>query len=149
MRPPNLSDAQMLSWLETQYDLNDNGCWVWRNYIQPDGYGKVLWNGKTHLPHRLYWLLSGRKIPEGLDMCHGPGCVRACFNPAHLQPGTRSKNVLDRHRDGTFTNSKLTEEQVRAILTDVRGVCVIAEEYRVSHSTICDIKTGRTWSWVA
>ena len=146
-RPRNMSDAQMLSWLETQYDLNDSGCWVWRGRKFYTGYGKVNWKGKQVSPHRLYWLLSGRTIPEGLVMCHGFGCVRACYNPEHLRVDTESANGIDRFRDGTGCN-KLTVEQVLAIRTDTRLQREIAEEYGVIKTTISNIKTGRTWGWL-
>ena len=146
-RPHNMSDAEMLSWLETQYDLNENGCWIWRNSKDGGGYGRVGWKGRLTCPHRLYWLLSGRIIPEGLEMCHGPGCSKACFNPEHLRPDTGSANSLDRHRDGT-ANNKLTEGQVRAIRADTRLQREIAEEYGVARATISLIKNGRLWNWV-
>jgi len=146
-RKRGMSDADMLSWLETQYDLNENSCWVWRGSKTGKGYGHVEWKGKTIRCHRLYWLLSGRTIPEGLEMCHGPGCSKACYNPEHLRPDTRSANNLDKHRDGT-ANNKLTEEQVRAIRADTRAQKEIAEEYGVKQVTISAIKIGRCWSWV-
>ena len=148
LRKPNMSDAEMLSWLETQYDLNENGCWVWRGCKGSDGYGQVRWKKKMTPPHRLYWLLSGGTIPEGLEMCHGPGCSKACYNPEHLRPDTRSANQLEKHRDGTFVSAKLTAEQVRAIRADMRLQREIAEEYGVARQTISHIKTGRWWSWV-
>ena len=148
MRPKNMSDADMLSWLQTQYDLNENSCWVWKGGKFADGYGQVKWKGRNPKTHRLYWLLSGGTIPEGLDMCHGPGCSKACFNPEHLRPDTVSANMLDKHRDGTFTTAKLTQEQVRAIRADMRSQREIADEYGVARETISHIKTGKSWSWV-
>ena len=147
-RKHNMSETEMLSWLETQYDLNENGCWVWRGCKGSDGYGMTSWKGRNPKTHRLYWLLSGRTIPEGLDMCHGPGCSKACFNPEHLRPDTGSANMLDKHRDGTFTQAKLTQEQVRAIRADTRTHREIADEYGVARATIARIKTGKQWSWV-
>ena len=146
-RPQNMSEAQMLSWLETQYDLNDNGCWIWRGNKDGAGYGRVNWEGKMRKCHRLYWLLSGRTIPEGLEMCHGPGCSRACYNPEHLRTDTKSANSLDRYTDGTFIQAKLTAEQVRTIRTDTRCQREIAEEYGVTGGAISAIKTGKTWAW--
>ena len=147
-RKKNMSETEMLSWLETQYDLNENGCWVWRGSKDTFGYGRVMWKGKLRLAHHLYWLLSGRTLSEGLEMCHGPGCSKECYNPEHLRPDTRSANTLDKHRDGTFTIAKLTQEQVRAIREDTRAQREIAQEYGVTRQAISSIKTGRCWSWV-
>lgn len=147
-RPNNMSETEMLSWLQTQYDENENGCWIWKNSKFPDGYGKVQWGGKKKAVHRLYWLLSGRTIPDGLELCHGPGCSRACYNPEHLMADLHSKNMIDRHRDGTMTHAKLTEAQINPIRNDIRSHRVIAEEYGVSETSIYDIKHKRTWAWV-
>ena len=146
-RKQNMSETEMLSWLETHYDLNENGCWVWKGCKDSGGYGMTYWKRKLTFSHRLYWLLSGRKIPEGMEMCHGPGCSKACFNPEHLRPDTKSANMLDKHRDGT-ANNKLTEGQVRAIRADMRSQREIAEEYGVTGGAISNIKTGKQWSWV-
>jgi hypothetical protein len=147
-RPKNMSETEMLSWLQTQYDVNENGCWIWKNCKFPAGYGQVRWGGAMTLVHRLYWLLSGRTIPDGLELCHGPGCSKACYNPEHLVADTRSKNILDKHRDGTFVQTKLTEAQINPIRNDTRTYRVIAEEYGVSRRAICDIKHKRYWAWV-
>lgn len=146
-RKQNMTDTELKEWLETQYDLNDNGCWVWRHSTS-GGYGHVKWKGTYHYVHRVYWLLSGRTIPEGLGLLHGHGCSKACYNPAHLHPGDQSENTLDKHRDGTMP-CKLTKEQVLEIRarTDKskRG---LAKEYGVSYRQIWAIKTGKSWGWL-
>ena len=147
-RKHNMSDAELKGWLETQYDVNENGCWVWR-HSKRQGYGLVGWQGSIQGVHRVYWLVSGRTIPEGLDMLHGHGCSKACYNPAHLHPGDHRENMLDRHRDGTMTFAKLTKEQVLEIRarTD-KNQTELAEEYGVSQQQISDIKAGKNWSWL-
>jgi hypothetical protein len=147
-RPINMSETEMLSWLQTQYDENENGCWIWRNSTWATGYGKVRWGDKTTRVHRLYWLLSGRTISDGLELCHGPGCSKACYNPEHLVADLHSKNMLDRHRDGTMRNAKLTEAQINPIRNDIRAHRVIAEQYGVSEEAIRNIKHKKRWAWV-
>lgn len=147
-RPRKMTDTQMLAWLETQYDLNENGCWVWRGHTNT-GYGRVGWKNKTRYVHQLYWLLSGRDIPDGLELCHAPGICHnpACYNPNHLRADTKSANSIDCYADGTMS-CKLTVDQVRAIRADTRLQKEIATEYGVHQVTICEIKTGKKWSWV-
>jgi hypothetical protein len=64
------------------------------------------------------------------------------------------ENQRQRVLDGTDNrgeqhgNSKLTEEQVRAIRIDTRTQRVIAEEYGVGQSLISDVKTRKKWSHV-
>ena len=139
----------MLVWLQSQYDLNENNCWVWKNFKDAKGYGQVFWNGTHHHLHRLYWLLSGRTIPDGLVMCHGHKCVTACFNPEHLRADTYSSNQLDKHRDGTMVQAKLTREQVLEIRdrTD-KNQKELAKEFGVNPHAISDIKLRKTWAWL-
>lgn len=148
-RKRNMTDAEMKEWLETQYDANENGCWVWRGMKEWAGYGSIKYHGKFKKVHRLYWLLLGRTIPEGLDILHGHGCSKACYNPEHLHTGTHSENMLDRHRDGTMTSAILTPEQVLEIRarTD-KNQKDLAEEYDVSRATICLIMSGKNWGWL-
>jgi hypothetical protein len=144
-----MTDEQMLAWIKTQYDFNEGGCWVWKNCINR-GYGIVRWKNKNWFVHQLYWLLSGRIIPDGYDICHAPNIChnRACFNLEHLRTDTRANNQLDRHADET-ANNKLTQDQVRAIRADTRSLRVIAKEYGVVHKTILRIKTGKSWGWLS
>ena len=148
-RLQGMNEGQMKAWLETHYDLSGS-CWVWKGYKNERGYGVVGWKGKTEQVHRLYWLLSGRTIPDEMHLCHAPVICHntSCFNPEHLRVDTRSANALDKHADGTMTHAKLTEEQVREIRLDTRTQKTIAADYNVTTATISDIKRGRRWSWV-
>ena len=147
-RKPNMTDTEMKEWLETQYDLDENGCWIWKSY-KVGGYGRVMWNGKLHLVHRLYWLLSGKTIPEGTEICHGHGCSKACYNPEHLRTDTHKHNMLDTHRDGTMIHAKLTCEQVLEIRSQTDTLQKeLAIEYGVSREQISNIQTGKKWAWL-
>lgn len=147
-RRHRMTDAEMKAWLETQYDLNENGCWVWKQYKNHEGYGQVSWKNNVITVHRLYWILCGGYIPEGLVMCHGEGCSKACFNINHLRPDTDFENSLDKHRDGTMPH-KLTTTQVLEIRerTDKKYI-ELAKEYGISRTTISEIKSGKGWKWL-
>lgn len=76
-----------------KYDVSPEGCWLWQAATYPNGYGQ-FWNGKRgQLAHRFAYETMVGPIPEGLDLDHL--CrVRACVNPAHLEPVTRRENLL-------------------------------------------------------
>lgn len=59
------------------------GCWRWRGYTRPDGYGQFHFWGKTHLVHRLAYELTKRETIKGLRLAQRCG-VKKCVNPAHL-----------------------------------------------------------------
>lgn len=71
----------------------DNGCHQWLGYVNPiTGYGECTRLGQRQAHRAVYVALVG-PIPAGLDLDHL--CRnRSCVNPEHLQPVTRSTNLL-------------------------------------------------------
>jgi hypothetical protein len=79
-------------------------------------------------------------------------------NPDHLFLGDHADNMQDmvdkgRHRTNpqrgeSNINSKLTEADIRAIRSDIRGDRAVARDYGVRHSLIWAIKQGKTWKHV-
>lgn len=71
-----------------------NDCWLWIGTRNPEGYG-LLFVSKGKSPtraHRFSYELLRGPIPVGLELDHL--CrVRACVNPDHLEPVTRSENM--------------------------------------------------------
>jgi len=98
-----MTNDEIKQWMETQYEVNENGCWIWKLGKDAAGYGRIKWSkGGMDLSHRVYWIVSGALIPEGLYVLHGKGCSKACFKLEHLRVGTQHENQLDRFRDGTM-----------------------------------------------
>lgn len=61
------------------------------------------------------------------------------------------KRLSEVHRGSQNINSRLDEEKVKAIKLLIHGgekTSTIARQFDVSQSTICDIKAGRTWSYL-
>ncbi len=148
------------------WDKVDRGgpeqCWPWRSY-RSSGYGRFWLLGWMPRAHRIAWVLSHGRIPNGLRVCHHcdnpPGC-----NPAHPFLGTDRDNVLDRVHKGRpggggakgnsargerHGRAKLTEGQVRAIRRrrNAEGVSSrkLASHYGVSRGAIYHIVSGRNW----
>ena len=72
--------------------VTEDGCWIWTTSLNPDGYGRVWFDGKTRSPHRVVYELLVGPIPAGLELDHL--CRnRPCVNPAHLEPVTHGENM--------------------------------------------------------
>jgi len=75
----------------------ENGCWEWKAYKNPEGYGKVtLYHGEdgysSYYTHRLVYQSLVGPIPEGMEIDHI--CEnRSCCNPVHLRVLTHLQNV--------------------------------------------------------
>jgi hypothetical protein len=76
----------------------EGGCWLWRGYIMPSGYGRVRWNGHKVLVHRaVYEILVGALPPysgTGKELDHAVCRNRACANPTHIELVAHRINVL-------------------------------------------------------
>lgn len=129
-------------------------CWTWTGKKNRSGYGLLYKEGKNKMyrAHVLAYTMTKGPIPEGLCVCHEcdtPSCVRA----DHLWLGTLSENFKDmirkgRHnpgRGGSNGLSKLSIDQVKAIISDVRPRGIVAEEYGISPSTVTGIRTRKRW----
>lgn len=69
----------------------NTGCWLYTNVFN-NGYGQIQINGRDTLAHRTAYEYFKGPIPEGLELDHL--CrTKACVNPDHLEPVTRSENV--------------------------------------------------------
>ena len=94
-------------------------CWNWTGCEASGGYGRITYNGKQTVAHRVSYEMSGDVIPEGMFIDHI--CSnRKCVRPDHLRIATRKEN--SEHLTGAYTNSK----------SGVRGVCRQGNRWRAS-----------------
>jgi hypothetical protein len=74
-------------------EVADTGCWEWRGYRGPHGYGQVR-IGSAHLrAHRATYEAVYGPIPLNLQidhLCRNIGCV----NPAHLEAVSAKENTM-------------------------------------------------------
>lgn len=117
------------------------GCWEWGGYRNRGGYGQLERDGRTISAHRWYYEQYVGPIPNGLELDHL--CRnRACVNPDHLEPVTRTENVRRSRR------SKLNYE-IAARMREMResGLSLrrIAVEFGVDPTTVRDVVIGKSW----
>lgn len=68
-------------------------CREWFRAADPEGYGRVRYDGRNWLVHRLVYTLTVAPVPNELDMdhvCRNPCCCEV----THLQPISRRVNLL-------------------------------------------------------
>lgn len=130
---------------------SDSECWNWTAY-KCHGYGRMGFNGKIHMAHRMAFKIAYGPFDERLKVlhrCDNPSCV----NPSHLFVGTQKDNVDDMTRKGRRASfggernsgRKLSADQVMRIRQDKRSGPVIAAEYGVTRAAINKIRRGVTW----
>jgi hypothetical protein len=94
-RPPaDLSDRILAN-----VDHRADGCWLWTGFINPTGYGTLTVGSRVDgsyrpgmLAHRASYEALVGPVPDGQEIDHLCG-NKACVNPAHLDPVTRSEHT--------------------------------------------------------
>jgi len=123
-----------------------HNCWLWMGNRDPvTGYGRIVFDRKMYLAHRMAMLLEGESI-DGLMVCHK--CDNpACVNPAHLFIGTSKDNLVDMATKGRGGSSKLTPLQVAALRVDLQTMSVqqVARKYGLDLSHTYKIKRRQVW----
>jgi hypothetical protein len=71
-----------------------SGCWNWKGFIAPNGYGRIKFKGQQSNAHRFAWIAYNGEIPEGLFVCHHCDNKKCC-NPEHLFLGAHQDNMDD------------------------------------------------------
>jgi hypothetical protein len=71
----------------------NSGCWLWTDSLSTYGYGRIRVGKRVRKAHQVSYEIHVGPIPEGLHLDH-LCAVRACINPAHLEPVTCRENLL-------------------------------------------------------
>lgn len=121
----------------------DTPCWRWAGKVDPNGYAnRMALEGKEVEAHRAFYEREHGQIPTGLELDHL--CrVRACVNPAHLEPVTHAENMR-RGANARLTPAKVLEIRRR----DAAGEPMrrIAAAFDVSYDTIRNIvRRKKAW----
>lgn len=104
-RPRKEVIKDLLNQLQTNFIIDDNGCWIWQGLKFYNGYGRLsrhrtnnVFRSRAHIAS--YQLHRGA-IPKGMLVCHTCD-VKACINPKHLWLGTNQQNQQDAAAKGVF-----------------------------------------------
>lgn len=77
-------------------------CWHWRRPRNAFGYGRITYQGRMQVVHRLAYEVWKGPIPDGMSVLHS--CDNpSCINPEHLRLGTYSDNIKDAYARGRRT----------------------------------------------
>ncbi len=140
--------------LERKKTIDENGCWIWPEGIDTQGYGQMRVFGVLVRVSRISYQLYKGAITDGKFVCHTCD-VRACINPAHLWLGTASDNMQDMikkgrqrkadKRGGNNSNARFTEEDVIYIRHSLLSASELAAIYNTRANTIKRIRSGQRW----
>jgi len=146
-------------WLKVNI-RGEGDCWIWLPSRNNHRYGRFGKDHKIEKAHRVAYILTKGDIPDGLEVCHSCN-NKICCNPAHLYLDTHRGNMIAAARDGLMsrgshhhsvnTSSILTESDIpdiRRMHTDGYSLRKIAYRFGVSHETIRNVVSGRSWSHV-
>jgi hypothetical protein len=126
----------------------------------PDGYIQVKFgmNEPAVFAHRVIWEHVYGPIPDGMTINHRNG-IKDDNRIANLELATVRENIHHAIDNGLRAapirgedakNCKLTSAEVAEIYSRcaTEGISALGREYGISHSTVSDIKHGRSWTHV-
>lgn len=137
---------------EITWEVNENGCWICTSHKTNKGYPMLSDN---RILSRVIYEKNKGKIPKGMLVCHECD-TPSCINPSHLFLGTNIYNMKDKcskdrqSKGEKIKTSKLTEREVNEIKYGCheKSHREIAEAYKVSPTTITNIKNNKSWKHV-
>jgi hypothetical protein len=120
------------------------GCWIWT--AAHNDKGRAIFEGIS--ASKMAYIIF-RGPTKGLNVLHDCNNL-SCVNPEHVRLGTQQENIQQAHRQGRVNqrgsrnnNSKLSDEDVRAIRVSDEPQYVLAARHNVSQQLISLIKTGK------
>ncbi len=119
----------------------ESGCWIWKGWLDKDGYGHIRRQGKYYGAHRYFYEKANGSLPKGAQMhhtCHNPACV----NPSHLEV----VSPLEHRRlsRNVRLNPDLVQE-IRRLRHEGALYREICERLDLSHSHPRQVCIGALW----
>lgn len=130
------------TYLRNRSDVDERGCWVWRQSCVTRGYAQGCYQGREIACHRaaLEWKL-GRRLERGECACHACDVPR-CVNPDHLWVGSHRDNMRDMQTK--LRASKLDPVRLQQLMEQGLAKSAIARELGVDPRTIFRYLSRRT-----
>lgn len=145
-------------WLADHASYEGEGCLPWPFHVNGNGRGTVTLNGTAmSAPRAMCTLAHGEPPTPEHETAHDCGKGHeGCIHPKHLRWATSAENAADKIEHGTIVRgedvntAKLTEEQVLEIrrLEATVPRKELADMFGVTHGTIWEIQTRRSWAWL-
>lgn len=135
-----------------------SSCVIWPGALS-SGYGEIKVHGQRIKAHRYIYQSIYGPIPVGLQINHHCD-VRACINPAHLELGTQSQNIMAAVRRGRWIQAGQSlpgEKNPRAKISAVVALKIrnstwslskLGKIYGLSKSQISRIKRRESWKHI-
>lgn len=119
-------------------------CWHWMGPVNYFGYGRITYQGRMQMVHRLSYMTFKGEIEEGksvLHSCDNPSCI----NPEHLRLGTYSDNKQDALTRGRWV---LKNKQQSKIVGEIYHKAKLLRESGLSYKKIAEqigFSTSPVW----
>lgn len=123
-------------------------CLLWQGMTNHKGYGRISFQSRLYMCHRLSYEINFGKIPNGLIVCHKCD-VRNCINPEHLFLGTDKDNVVDKFQKGRENyklNQNLADQIRKEYATEKCSYPKLAAKYAVNEATIRRVVIKQNWN---
>lgn len=139
--------------------LSPGACWIWRGYLDKDGYGKLTTHDQRSVrAHRWIWEHEHGAISDGFRLISLCG-AHSCVNPGHHRLGTQAEAIRLHRAAGRYVEHGDTRgemggrAQVRnADVLFMRSqkrvyglVPVLARLFGVKRQLVAFILRRRTW----
>ena len=127
--------------LGSDYDINDNGCWIWKWCLRENRFPVTSKNGKVENIRQIIYRDTYGKDVHNKHIRHKyDNCSLLCIIPSHLYVKEEKKK-----KERVY---KLTPEDIDAIRGSSQSLGVLSKEYGVDPSLISRIKNGiRVYSY--
>lgn len=139
-----------MAWLKAHVAYAGDGCLIWPQSRNHQGYGQLGYFGKVKKAHHIMCLLVHGEPPtpahEAAHEC-GNGHL-GCVHPKHVSWKTHTENCADTIRHGNQPKKvarRLTIDKVHEIRVSDLSCVNAAKQYGVSVATIFKIRRGETW----